>query len=136
MLAYLTGLLVCQLIGEAIVVVLRVPLPGPVVGMALLLATLWALDRQPTRQFVLGMTDAANVLLRHLSLLFVPAGVGVVLHLALIRQEWVAITVGLVGSAIISTLVTAWVMGWLGPAAPTPTPVSASASTEKRTADD
>lgn len=118
MLGYLTLLLVCQLIGESLAVVLAIPLPGPLIGMAVLFVIVFAADALGARGVVDGTTEAADALLRHLSLLFVPAGVGVVLHLALIREEWLSITLALVGSAVLTTLVTGWVMQRLGPAEP------------------
>jgi holin-like protein len=82
MIAALATLLVFQLVGEAVVVALHAPVPGPVVGMGLLLLTLvarpaWLSALQPT----------AQGLLQHLSLLFVPAGVGVMLHLQRLGDE-------------------------------------------------
>lgn len=118
MLGYLTLLLVCQLIGESLAVMLAIPLPGPLIGMAVLFVIVFAADALGARGVVDGTTEAADALLRHLSLLFVPAGVGVVLHLALIREEWLSITLALVGSAVLTTLVTGWVMQRLGPAEP------------------
>jgi putative effector of murein hydrolase LrgA (UPF0299 family) len=75
MLESLTLILVCQLIGEVSVLVTRLPVPGPVLGMLLLLA--WLLLRGGVPESV-GRT--ADTLLAHLSLLFVPAGVGVLVH--------------------------------------------------------
>ena len=76
MLAAIAALLVCQLIGEAAVRAVDLPFPGPVVGMILL--SVLMLTRAPL-PVALGHT--ADGLLQHLSLLFVPAGVGVVQHL-------------------------------------------------------
>ena len=72
MIPALATLLVCQLLGEALVRTLAVPVPGPVVGMAGLLL---ALVLRPAWLAALKPTTAT--LLQHLSLLFVPAGVGV-----------------------------------------------------------
>ena len=63
--------------GEIAVIAFGLPIPGPVVGMALLFVSL-IVRGSVTEE--LGST--ANGLLRHLSLLFVPAGVGVMAHLA------------------------------------------------------
>jgi len=73
MLAALTALLICQLAGEAVVQAAHLPLPGPVLGMAMLAVLM--LVRSPLPRELDG---TANGLLRHLALLFVPAGVGVV----------------------------------------------------------
>ena len=67
MIAALANLLVFQLVGEAVVVALHAPVPGPVVGMALLLLTLMA---RPA--WLAALMPTAQGLLQHLSLLFVP----------------------------------------------------------------
>lgn len=86
-----------QLIGEAIVYMTGVPIPGPVIGMILLLISLIIKKGVPE-----SFDTAANGLLRYLALLFVPAGVGVTLHFHLIAEEWLAIT----ASVILATLLT------------------------------
>lgn len=100
-------LLGCQLLGEALVQLTRTPVPGPVLGMLLL--ALWlglvARGRIPA---ALGQT--ADVLLAHLSLLFVPAGVGVMLHLQRIAAEWLAIVAALVLSTLLAIAATAIAM--------------------------
>lgn len=98
-------LLVFQLIGEVISQVLGLPVPGPVVGMALLL-TAMALAPGLARQ----LRETAGALLQHLSLLFVPAGVGVLLHARRMADEWVAIGAALVVGTLITLVVTAVVM--------------------------
>lgn len=119
MLRTLATLLVFQCIGEGLVFVSRLPVPGPVVGMALLLA--WLALRPAELE---ALKPAALELLRHLSLLFVPAGVGVMLHLDRIGREAVAITVALAASTALAIVATALAVRaaerWLrrGPAAP------------------
>jgi holin-like protein len=105
MLAALTVLLVYQLIGEALVQLLRLPVPGPVIGMLLLFVTLLLRGEAPE-----SLRDTANGLLGHLSLLFVPAGVGVMLHFHRLASEWLPILVALVASTVITIAVTALVM--------------------------
>ncbi|MGD9833033.1 MAG: CidA/LrgA family protein [Piscinibacter sp.] len=76
----LAWLLLAQSAGEALVRLAGAPLPGPVLGLLLMLAALrWA----PVQRHV---GAAADALLAHLSLLFVPVGVGVMTHFALISQ--------------------------------------------------
>ena len=104
-LGFITVLLVYQLVGEVISQSLDLPLPGPVVGMALLFLTLLVRGKLAD-----GLRDTADGLLRHLSLLFVPAGVGVILHLHLIQSEWKAISAALIVSTIATIAVTALVM--------------------------
>jgi holin-like protein len=99
-----TLLLLLQLAGEALVRGLALPLPGPVVGLLLALALL----RYWPRSFS-ALKAAADVLLPHLSLLFVPAGVGVVMYLKALREDGWAIAIALVLSTWIGLAVTAWV---------------------------
>jgi len=105
MLAAITVLLVYQLVGEVIVQVAGLPVPGPVVGMLLLFLTLVLRGSAPGR-----LQDTAQTLLSHLSLLFVPAGVGVMLHFRRLEAEWLPISVALVASTVITIGVTALVM--------------------------
>lgn len=105
MIAALATLLVFQLLGEALVRALGLPVPGPVLGLTLLLPLLaW-------RPAVLAMVrPTAQTLLQHLSLLFVPAGVGVMLHLQRLGEEALAIGVALVLSTWIGLAVAALTM--------------------------
>jgi holin-like protein len=107
MLGALTIILCCQLAGEAIVVATGVPVPGPVLGMVLLFAGLVARGGPSA-----DLAQAGDALLRNLALLFVPAGVGVVLHLGLLGREGLAISVSLVVSTLSTIAVTALVMRW------------------------
>jgi holin-like protein len=106
---FLITLLVCQLIGEITVMTFGLPLPGPVVGMAVLFSWL-AVAGKRTGNFAL----LSNQLLSHLSLLFVPAGVGVMLHAELLGEELVPIAVALVVSTLATLALTAWIMNKLG----------------------
>jgi holin-like protein len=105
MLTHLTLLLSLQLVGEIIVAWTGLPLPGPVVGMALLFVGLTFRGGLPE-----GLERTAQGLLQHLSLLFVPAGVGIMLHLSLVRAEWLPITASIIGSTVLTIAVTALVM--------------------------
>lgn len=110
MLASLTLLLVCQLVGETLVALFALPVPGPVLGMVLLFLGL-LVRRQVTQNGVPeALQTASTGLLSHLSLLFVPAGVGVMLHLALIEDAWFALSTALVASTLIAIAVSALVM--------------------------
>ena len=98
-------LLAFQCLGEGLVFLFHLPVPGPVAGMLLLFATLVAWPRLHDT-----VEKGANELLRHLSLLFVPAGVGVMIHLSLVEREWLPIAAALIGSAVITVAVTALVL--------------------------
>jgi putative effector of murein hydrolase LrgA (UPF0299 family) len=105
MLPALTALLLCQLIGEVAARLLEIPVPGPVLGLVLMLVVL-ALRRSVPD----NIQTTAGGLLKHFSLLFVPAGVGVLQHLARIEAEWIAIAAALLVSSVATIVVTAVVM--------------------------
>jgi len=109
MLFHVTLIFVCQLAGEALVLATGLPVPGPVCGMVLMFLGLVIRGRLPEE-----LAKVGDALLGNLSLLFVPAGVGVMLHAGLIMREWLPITVALVGSTLITIAVTALVMVRLG----------------------
>ena len=109
MLAALTWLLLYQLTGEILVHVLDLPVPGPVIGMALLFLTLM-IRGYGERPIPRALQQTANTLLQHLSLLFVPAGTGVMLYLQLIMDEWLPISVALIISTIGGMTVTALIL--------------------------
>lgn len=102
-------LLLCQLVGEVLSRTLGIPVPGPVLGMLLLAAWYMLRRREPEKP----MRHAAEGLLRWLGLLFVPAGVGVVANLDLLRAAWLPVVVALLGSTLATLLVTALLMHWL-----------------------
>jgi putative effector of murein hydrolase LrgA (UPF0299 family) len=110
MIASLSLILLCQLAGEIIVRGLGLPMPGPVVGLLLLLLLLLARDRfvslarGPLQAD--GVENASRGLLAHLSLLFVPAGVGVVQKLDLVAEHGIAIAAVLAISVVVTLLAT------------------------------
>jgi len=105
MVSFFALLLVCQLAGEVFVVATGVPLPGPVVGMVILFIGLSLRGEIPTRLERLGQG-----LLSNLSLLFVPAGVGVMIHAELVGAEIIPIAVSLLLSTLLTIVVTGWIM--------------------------
>jgi putative effector of murein hydrolase LrgA (UPF0299 family) len=112
LLAGLTWLLVFQSAGEALALATGAPVPGPVVGLALLLVALRLRDgRDTAADAPLGV--AADGLAKHLSLLFVPAGVGVMLHAARLADEGAALAVALVASTVLALAATGLTFQWL-----------------------
>lgn len=105
MLAAVSLLLTFQLAGEALRLVLDLPVPGPVLGLVMLLA--WLMVRGGPGKALRGTT---NSLLQHLSLLFVPAGTGVMLHLDRLGAEWLPIAVALLVSTVLGMSVAALVL--------------------------
>lgn len=108
MLEALTLLLLFQLLGEALAYLLALPLPGPVIGMLGLFLCWPLLGRWKERVEALGVG-----LLSHLGLLFVPAGVGVMLHLDLLAAWWAPLLLVLVASTALTMALTVWIFSRL-----------------------
>lgn len=105
MIATLTQLIFFQLAGEWIVHRAALSIPGPVLGMMLLFV--WLVLRQgPSDE----LRHGTQQLLQHLSLLFIPAGTGVILYFSLLAEEWLPITIALLVSTLLAMVVTALVM--------------------------
>jgi holin-like protein len=95
----LAWLLVFQSLGELLSRGLALPFPGPVVGMVLLVPALrWSAVREPVQV-------SADFLLSHLSLLFVPVGVGVMTHIALVSTYGFRMLAVLVASTLVGLVV-------------------------------
>ncbi|WP_165855914.1 CidA/LrgA family protein [Marinobacter sp. JSM 1782161] len=101
----ITILLVYQLVGEVIVRLFDLPIPGPVMGMLLLFLSLLLRGKVDP-----SMDTAARGLLSHLSLLFIPAGVGMMVYFSRILDEWLPIALALVLSTAITMAATAGAM--------------------------
>ncbi len=103
---YLLGLLILLAflwMGNALASALRLPLPGSVAGM-LMLAGALRLRWIPAR----AVEPAAELLIRNMALLFVPAGVGVMAYAGLLRREWLPI----IAAGAASTVAVLLVVGW------------------------
>lgn len=107
MLRGIAALLFFQLIGESLVFLTKLPLPGPVVGLILLFVALQIGRRAGYAPFP-QVEGAANSLLANLGLLFVPAGVGVVSLWGVMAAHAGAIGLVLVLSAIVTLSATVW----------------------------
>jgi holin-like protein len=100
-------LLAFNLLGVALHAI-GVPLPGNVLGLILFTLCLF-----------LGVVklawveEAAELLLRHMLLFFAPVVVGVIVYRDRIAREWPAMTAGVIGSLLVTMLVTGWVATWL-----------------------
>ena len=93
-----------QLMGEGLARIAGLGIPGPVIGLVLL-AGLLALVPS-LRETV---TPLANTLLGHLSLLFVPAAVGLIQHLGVFASDFWPLIVALSVSTLLTLMVTALV---------------------------
>jgi holin-like protein len=112
MIEAIAAVLLCQLLGEGLARALSVPVPGPVIGLLLLFAGLWIRGRlRPAapapEDTPLGVLS--GFLLAHLSLLFVPAGVGIVGQWDVVARHGVGLFVSLVVSTAAALAVTALV---------------------------
>ncbi|SJZ94164.1 CidA/LrgA family protein [Consotaella salsifontis] len=105
MLEALTAIFLCQLAGELVVAALGLPLPGPVIGMALLFAFLVIRGSVPQ-----GLEQAATGLLSHLTLLFIPASVGVMVHFHRIEEDALSIGIAILVSTFATMIVAGWIM--------------------------
>lgn len=92
------------LLGEVVSFLLPVSIPGAVIGMVLLF--LWLAIRDDEDTELVGFT---TLLLRHLSLLFIPASVGIMVHLDYLTREWLAILGAVLISTLASIIVTAFI---------------------------
>lgn len=105
MIRAMASLLLCQLAGTVMQQAAGLPLPGPVLGMVLLLAIL-ARRGGPTA----SLHDTSLGLLRYFGLLFVPAGVGVVTELPILRANAVAVAIAIPVSTVLALVITGVLM--------------------------
>jgi holin-like protein len=108
MIAAFALLLAFQLAGEALRVALHLPVPGPVIGMALLLGYL-IIRRGPSQP----LRQTSSNLLQNLSLMFVPAGTGVMLHAGRLADEAWPIAIALVASTVLGLAATGLTLHYL-----------------------
>jgi holin-like protein len=101
----LTVLILCQFAGELTARALHVPLPGPVIGLVVLLVILMVRNGPDP-----ALRDTSLGLLRNLSLLFVPAGVGIVTQLDVLAANWFPILVAILVSTALGLATTGWLM--------------------------
>lgn len=97
-----------QLLGEGVAQITGLGIPGPVIGLVLL-AVLLALFSS-WRETVMPL---ANTLLGHLSLLFVPAAVGLIQHLGVFAADFWPLIIALSASTLLTLAVTAVVFVWV-----------------------
>jgi len=93
-------------------------LPAPVIGLALLASVLLLAERfhaSVHSQLSLHLSPVGRALISHMSLLFVPAGVGIIAEGATLRREWVPIIAGLFGSTLLGVLAAGWFMQRFAP---------------------
>ena len=110
MVRFLTLVMVFQLTGEVLARLLGLPVPGPVIGLVLFFVALTLSDRTARE-----VEKSADMLLAYLSLLFIPAGVGVVQYLPLLADQWFATAASILFGALAGIAATALTMRALSP---------------------
>ncbi|MGH1440116.1 MAG: CidA/LrgA family protein [Cellvibrionaceae bacterium] len=131
--AFLNGLsilLIFQLVGEAVSLFFSLSVPGPVIGMLLLFISLLVFyqiknrkasnrktpkehehsDNAHSPPLNQDLKNSATAILSHLSLLFIPAGVGLIVHINRLENQWFPIVTAILLGSIITMATTAWVM--------------------------
>lgn len=104
-----------QLIGEFLQKLFTLTLPGPVIGMILLLASMLLLKRNEIfkNKIETPLVQVSEVLTSYLPLLFVPVGVGVVMHLSYLKNSYLEILLIILVSTLLTIGFTAFVMNKL-----------------------
>ncbi|MDP4184069.1 MAG: CidA/LrgA family protein [Bacteroidota bacterium] len=100
----ITIILAFWLAGEAITILTGLPVPGSIIGMIMLVATLelkWIKVDQ--------IEKASNFLIENMAMFFIPAGVGTMCYFDILRKEWLPISV----SVIVSIFIVMAVVGLL-----------------------
>jgi putative effector of murein hydrolase LrgA (UPF0299 family) len=100
----LTWLVLFQLLGTALNHLFLSILPGPIIGLVLLLAFLMVRGEVSE-----PISQAASSLLRYLPLLLVPPAVGVMVYATAIAEDFWAI----VGALVLSLMIALTFAGWL-----------------------
>jgi holin-like protein len=96
----------------------HLPLPGPVIGLALLAGIVLLVERfhaWTSRHLALHLVPVSRLLVSHMGLLFVPAGVGIITEGAALRREWLPIVAAVLGSTWIGLMATGWLMHRFAP---------------------
>jgi len=114
----LVMLLALTLVGGDAREVFHLPLPGPVIGLALLAGLVLLIERfhaWTARHLTLHLVPVSRLLVSHMGLLFVPAGVGIITEGEALRREWLPIVAAVLGSTLIGLAATGWLMHQFSP---------------------
>ena len=104
----ITALFVFQLLGEILVQLVSIPLPGPLAGMLLHTLALLLRGAVPT-----ALEQTSSHILQHLMLLFIPAVTGVMLYFEHVAQEWQPFLLATLGGTVLTLIVTGVVLNYL-----------------------
>ena len=104
-------ILLYQLIGELFQKFFGLSIPGPVIGLVLLLLTLLLIQkRQRVVPIKEDMFNSAEILLNYLPLLFIPVGVGVVMHLSLLEDNLASVVLVIILGTLSTLALTGYIM--------------------------
>ena len=105
-------ILLFQLMGEFIQKFFEFSIPGPVIGLIFLLSVLLIIKKINTKHeaFDTNLVISAENLLSYLPLLFIPVGVGVVMHLSLLEENLVSVLLVIVFGTLLTLALTGYVM--------------------------
>src|SRR3546814_12698514 len=98
----ITILFMMQAAGEVLARLTGLPLPGPLIGMLLMLAALMAYGRVPA-----GLRDTCHHVPRHLMLFFVPLVAGIMMYFGPLEREWIPFLLACIGGVALTIIVTA-----------------------------
>ena len=104
-------ILLYQLIGELFQKFFGLSIPGPVIGLVLLLLTLLLIQkRQRVEPIKKELLKSAEILLNYLPLLFIPVGVGVVMHLSLLEDNLASVVFVIILGTLSTLALTGYIM--------------------------
>jgi len=104
---YIPLFIIFQLSGDKLKAFFDLPVPGATIGMLLLLIFLFIIPQNK------NITHAAQKLLFHLPLFFIPAGVGIMQYTEILQQDSLALLVSVFGSTILCFIFAAWFTQYL-----------------------
>ena len=104
-------ILLYQLIGELFQKFFGLSIPGPVIGLVLLLLTLLLIQKRQRAVIIKeDLYNSAEILLNYLPLLFIPVGVGVVMHLSLLEDNLASVVLVIILGTLLTLALTGYVM--------------------------
>ena len=106
-------ILLYQLVGETIQKFFNIIIPGPVIGLVLLLITFIFIKKikdKKVLQIKKDVIKTGNIIVSHLSLLFIPIGVGVVMHISYLGENLFQVFAVIVIGTLLTVAFTAKIM--------------------------
>lgn len=101
--SFITGMIILltfQLLGEMIQVLFTLLIPGPIIGLSLLLLFLFI-----KKSSIKALDVAVENLLRYLPLLLIPAASGIITQFDLLSKEFIPLSISLIVGTFISLMI-------------------------------